>query len=240
MANQNFRVKKGLEVGLGATFLYADDTGVGINSAAPRHNLDVRGTTITEKLIVENDILTGSLVGTAATITNISATDGTITNLNFTDGVGSALTVTNIEAVTGQFETIIFEDTGGGGGGGISSDGQTGITSQFITTKDLYITGVATFTSGVTTSFLVQGVSTHVGMATFQDNVFIDGNLDVKGSVQFTDIGARDLLVTGVGSITTLEANVGIITVANLGITTTYDITVYNQLKDSLRSSWCC
>ena len=232
MANQNFRVKKGLEVGLGATFLYADDTGVGINSAAPRHNLDVRGTTITEKLIVENDILTGSLVGTAATITNISATDGTITNLNFTDGVGSALTVTNIEAVTGQFETIIFEDTGSGGGGGISSDGQTGITSQFITTKDLYITGVATFTSGVTTSFLVQGVSTHVGMATFQDNVFIDGNLDVKGSVQFTDIGARDLLVTGVGSITTLEANVGIITVANLGITTTYDITVYNQLKD--------
>ena len=70
-------------------------------------------------------------------------------------------------------------------------------------------------------------------MATFQDNVFIDGNLDVKGSVLFTDIGARDLLVTGVGSITTLEANVGIITVANLGITTTYDITVYNQLKDT-------
>ena len=232
MANQNFRVKKGLEVGLGATFLYADDTGVGINSAAPRHNLDVRGTAITDKLIVENDILTGSLVGTAATITNLNATNGTITNLNFTDGVGSALTVTNIEAVTGKFETIIFDDTGGGGGGGISSDGQTGITSQFITTKDLYITGVATFTSGVTTSFLVQGVSTHVGMATFQDNVFIDGNLDVKGSVQFTDIGARDLLVTGVGSITTLEANVGIITVANLGITTTYDITVYNQLKD--------
>ncbi len=234
MANQNFRVKKGLEVGLGATFLYADDTGVGINSAAPRHNLDVRGTAQVEKLIVDNDIQTGSLVGAAATITNINATNGTITNLNFTDGVGSALTVTDIEAITGKFETIIFEDTGGGGGGGISSDGQTGITSQFITTKDLYITGVATFTSGVTTSFLVQGVSTHVGMATFQDNVFIDGNLDVKGSVQFTDIGARDLLVTGVGSITTLEANVGIITVANLGITTTYDITVYNQLKDSL------
>ena len=228
MANQNFRVKKGLEVGLGATFLYADDSGVGINSTAPRHNLDVRGTAQAEKLIVDNDIQTGSLVASAATIT-----DGTITNLNFTDGVGSALTVTTVEAITGQFETIIFEDTGGGGGGGISSDGQTGITSQFITTKDLYITGVATFTSGVTTSMLIQGVSTHVGMATFQDNVFIDGNLDVKGSVQFTDIGARDLLVTGVGSITTLEANVGIITVANLGITTTYDITVYNQLKDS-------
>ena len=96
MANQNFRVKKGLEVGLGATFLYADDRGVGINSAAPRHNLDVRGTTISEKLIVENDILTGSLVGTAATITNLDVTDGTITNLNFTDGVGSALTVTNL------------------------------------------------------------------------------------------------------------------------------------------------
>ena len=43
MANQNFKVKKGLEVGLGATNLYADDTGVGINSSAPRYNLDVNG-----------------------------------------------------------------------------------------------------------------------------------------------------------------------------------------------------
>ncbi|AIX27618.1 baseplate wedge initiator [Synechococcus phage ACG-2014f] len=54
MANQNFRVKKGIEVGLGATFLYADDSGVGINSASPRSNLDVRGRSQTEELLVDN------------------------------------------------------------------------------------------------------------------------------------------------------------------------------------------
>ena len=59
MANQNFRVKKGLEVGLGATFLYADDTGVGINSTAPRYNLDVNGIANVED---------GLIVGGASTI----------------------------------------------------------------------------------------------------------------------------------------------------------------------------
>ena len=54
MANQNFRVKKGIEVGLGATFLYADDSGVGINSTSPRSNLDVRGRSQTEELLVDN------------------------------------------------------------------------------------------------------------------------------------------------------------------------------------------
>ena len=45
MANQNFRVKKGLEVGLGGTIITANDTGVGIGSSAPQAQLDVRGET---------------------------------------------------------------------------------------------------------------------------------------------------------------------------------------------------
>ena len=56
MANQNFRVKRGLEVGLGATFLYADDTGVGINSAVPRSNLDVRGSAIIDTATIGTGI----------------------------------------------------------------------------------------------------------------------------------------------------------------------------------------
>ena len=45
MADQNFRVKRGLEVGVGKTILYADPGGdVGINSTAPTATLDVNGT----------------------------------------------------------------------------------------------------------------------------------------------------------------------------------------------------
>ena len=35
MANQNFRISKGVEVGLGATILIADSGGVGIGSTQP-------------------------------------------------------------------------------------------------------------------------------------------------------------------------------------------------------------
>ena len=42
MATQNFRVKNGLEVGIGATILIAQDTGnVGVNTTAPEETLTV-------------------------------------------------------------------------------------------------------------------------------------------------------------------------------------------------------
>lgn len=44
MADQNFRVKRGLEVGIGATVLIATPSGrVGINSTSPAVELDVTG-----------------------------------------------------------------------------------------------------------------------------------------------------------------------------------------------------
>ena len=45
MATQNFRVKNGLEVGIGATILIAESGGnIGIGSTQPTANLDVNGT----------------------------------------------------------------------------------------------------------------------------------------------------------------------------------------------------
>ena len=42
MADQNFRVKRGLEVGIGATVLVAQSSGnIGINSTAPEERLTV-------------------------------------------------------------------------------------------------------------------------------------------------------------------------------------------------------
>ena len=45
MADQNFRVKRGLEVGIGATVLVAQSSGnIGISSTEPTAKLDVDGT----------------------------------------------------------------------------------------------------------------------------------------------------------------------------------------------------
>ena len=46
------------------------------------------------------------------------------------------------------------------------------------------VVGVATFQDGV----FIAGISTHIGVGTFQSNVFVDGNLNVAGSANlFTD-----------------------------------------------------
>ena len=51
----------------------------------------------------------------------------------------------------------------------------------------------------------VTGVSTFVGIATFQDNVFIDGNLNVKGDITYDEVRGRNLSISGVGTIANVE-----------------------------------
>ena len=90
MTNQNFRVKKGLEVGLGGTYLYADDTGVGIGSSVPRVNLDVRGEAYIEKLEVgpgaaQTDLIVNGdsyFVGDVFIEGDLAFEDADLTNLN--------------------------------------------------------------------------------------------------------------------------------------------------------------
>ena len=71
MANQNFRVKKGLEVGLGGTSLFADVSGVGIGSTTPRRELDVRGKGVIDEL----DVGIGT-TSQAITVTGFSTFNG--------------------------------------------------------------------------------------------------------------------------------------------------------------------
>ena len=59
---------------------------------------------------------------------------------------------------------------GGGGGGGISTDGTTGITSTSISTKDLYVSGIATAQTGdILGDLLVRGNAKVVGVVTAEN-----------------------------------------------------------------------
>ena len=121
MANQNFRVKRGLEVGAnGGIDLYADNSGVGINSIEPRVDLDVRGDGFFETLDIVNpagvtstnpalDVVgystfkgtvyidadaqvTGDLTLTDVSLRNLGVSGiATIENLEFNVGLGSTL-----------------------------------------------------------------------------------------------------------------------------------------------------
>ena len=51
----------------------------------------------------------------------------------------------------------------------------------------------------------VTGVSTFVGIATFQDDVYIAGNLNVKGDLTYDEVRGRNLSISGVGTIANIE-----------------------------------
>ena len=177
MANQNFRVKKGIEVGLGATFLYADDSGVGINSTSPRSNLDVRGRSQTEELLVDNY----AEVQGPSTFVGV----GTFQNDLY---VGNNLYVKGNIAFT-SFESEFGNVTG------------------ILTANNLNVTGVSTFEKPATfqQDILVSGASTLTGIVTTGDDLYVGGSLYVYNDIFYDEITGRNLSISGIATLRQLE-----------------------------------
>ena len=180
---------------------FADQSfNAGVGTSLDLINLEVAGVTTTTDLIVDN----------LATIQNLGvagiATVGlaSVTDLQFTTGVGYTMTVDTVVAKKGYFEEIAFGDID------VAPDGNTGISSEFITTKDLYITGIATFTTGVTTQLNAEN---------------IDAGISTIGYANITNG------VVGVATITTANVTTAYVghtstTTLRAGVTTTADLRV--------------
>ena len=65
------------------------------------------------------------------------------------------------------------------------------------------------------TQLSVSGVSTFVGISTFANDVYIAGNLYLNNDLVLDEIFARNIVVSGLGTINNLRSNVGIITNLN-------------------------
>ena len=71
------------------------------------------------------------------------------------------------------------------------------------------------------TSLNVSGVSTFVGIATFKNDVYIDGDLYVSDDIFFDEFTARNINVTGIGTIITLNSiNSTLTNINSTGIST--------------------
>ena len=61
------------------------------------------------------------------------------------------------------------------------------------------------------------GFSTFVGIATFQDDIFIAGNLNVIGDVVYDEVNGRNINVTGISTFNEVVIT-GVTTVSNIKI----------------------
>ena len=99
-------------------------------------------------------------------------------------------------------------------------------TAATITTIDINAADIVTATigSGIVTDIQVSGASTVTGIATFQNDVYIAGNLNVIGDVVYDEVVGRNINITGVGTIENLNAGVATITTLQVtGISTFSD-----------------
>ena len=62
--------------------------------------------------------------------------------------------------------------------------------------------GFSTFQDsiGVQKDITIAGISTVVGVATFRNNVFIDGNLSVAGDITYDEVNGRNIYISGLST----------------------------------------
>ncbi len=166
--NKNFVVKNGLEVNENLILANADDKRVGIASTTPNYTLDVSGGIGATDLVVSGfTTLTKDLqVGASGSTFYVS-------NSNSNVGVGTsapdaAYTLEVRSSVsTGQTALYVYGDMR------VTGD---------INLDDIILDDVRA------TDLYVSGLSTFVGVSTFESTVYTNGDIDIAGSAGVTSI----------------------------------------------------
>ena len=149
--------------------------------------------------------LVTSLVGTYGTITTFDSETGDIQTLNVNAGLATDFAVTNLRSQVGII-TNAYIDVG-------VVTSLTG-SAATITTIDANALDAVTATigSGIFTDIQVSGASTFTGIATFQSDLYVSGNLNVIGDIVYDEVRGRNINISGVGTITNFNSGLGTIT----------------------------
>ena len=118
----------------------------------------------------------------------------TLSNFSFPTGVGSTLTV--------GFATF----------GDVSVSGVVTIAQDLLVERNLQVLGISSLGS----------LSTVTGFTTVLSDLYVGGNIYVKQDIFKDELFGRQLFVTGIGTIITLNANTGVVTTIR-GTDLTYD-----------------
>ena len=116
--------------------------------------------------------------------------------------IGSSITAT-AGVVTANFVDVNNIDA-------VDAKINAGLATNFAITNARIQTGIAT-------EMTFAGFSTFVGIATFQQDVFVAGNLNVIGDVYYDEVQGRNLNVTGISTLN-LTVISGVATISDIKI----------------------
>ena len=183
----------------GVGTIFQLESNIGIITSLFAESLQVTGIS-TLRAIDNQELQTG--VVTSFSINNT----GIITSSELDVDVAriGILTGDNVGYQTGTFNKI----TAGVGSIGIL----TGLSLSYF--EESFVDGT-TFNDGdvnISRNIRVAGVSTFVGLGTFGDDLYVDKDLYVGGTLNFNQLTGENLLITGVATITDLKVDVGVVT----------------------------
>ena len=138
-----------------------------------------------------------------------------------------AFTVGSVKEANGNFD--VGNDLTVAGNLNVTGD----IVYDEVTGRNIYISGLSTFVGvstfqsavGFRTDVFISGMTTVVGVATFRDNVFIDGtatvlgDLNVTGDISYDQVVGREIYISGLSTFVGLSSFVNGVYIG--GITTT-------------------
>jgi len=219
--NKNFVVKNGIEVA--SNLIYGDSSlqKVGIGSTLPNSTLDVNG-----DLKVDNGAyISGVTTAVESLKVGAGGTALSVTNSNGFVGINTASPSYNVEVrkrAGAGITAAYFDGQVDVNGKLVSSDLETSGTAT-IGTADINIADIdsAIIAGAALTSLSVSGFSTFVGVATFQSDVYIDGNLNVVGDIVYDEVTGRNIYISGISTFGSVQISSGIVT-ATSGVVTYY------------------
>ena len=229
--NKNFVVKNGIEVATNLIVADPINNRVGLGTTAPETLLDVRGPVEIKdgpSQIAAVDIAGITTVreefnvGVGGTSLTVDPTLGRV-------GINSATPQYTLDVrssvSTGQTALYVFGDMRVTGDLNLDD-----ITLDAISGSSLSISGLSTFNGNVDVNAAVD-VSSHLnvtgittlassgGITTTGGDLYIGGNLNVIGDITYDEVSGRNINITGVSTLGTVQISSGIVT-ATTGVVT--------------------
>lgn len=230
--NKNFVVKNGIEVATNLIVADLTTNKVGLGTTAPEALLDVRGPV--EIKDGPSQIAAVDIAGITTVREDFSVgVGGTVVFADAGNGKVGLLTALpsfslDVQQRVGSADTAVARF-----GGNVVIDGNingaslnvSGITTTIDlgVTRNFNVSGLTTtFDLGVTRNFSSSGITTLAssgGITTTGGDLYIGGNLNVIGDITYDEVRGRNINITGVTTLGTVQISSGIVT-ATTGVVT--------------------